>query len=149
MVRSTAKGNDQCQDHNTNNDDDLETGQPELKFTEEADTKVVDANNNDEEYGDPYSRIDLVARQPVLDDQSSGGKLVGCYDDVFEPVTVGTNSISQGLLSSAFSVCLLFSRSRCFSFSQSSPPFPPNLPISLQVKAWLREGRICYITVCK
>lgn len=88
MIGCTAKGNDQSQDHDTNNDDDLETGQPELKFAEETDTKVVDGNNDDEEHGNPYSRIDFVARKPVLDDQSSSGKLIRCNDDVLKPVTI-------------------------------------------------------------
>lgn len=107
MIGSSAKSNDQSQDHHTNNDNDLETGQPEFEFTEETDSKVVDGDNDDEEYGDPYSWIDLVARQPVLNDQSGGGKLVGRDNDILEPVTVGRSSISQGSLSHAFlSLCL-------------------------------------------
>lgn len=121
MIGSTAKSDDQSQDHDTNHDDDLETGQPELKFAEETDTKVVDANNDDEEHGDPYSWIDFVAGEPVLDDQSSGSQLVGSDDDVLEPITMVTSSVSQGLLSPASSLFLSL-----FPFS----PLCAHLPIS-------------------
>lgn len=79
---------DEGEDDNADNDENLETGQPKLKFTKESDTEVVDAENADEEYGDPNTWVDSISRQPELDDQCGSGQLIRRDDDIFQPVTI-------------------------------------------------------------
>lgn len=75
----------------SNDDDDLRRREVELKLAEELDTKVVDANDNDEEYGNPDTRVDSIGRKPILNDQSGCSQLVGRNNDVFEPVGVSSS----------------------------------------------------------
>lgn len=87
-IGATTAGNDQGEKNYANNDNDLDRGQPKLKLAKELDaTKIVDAEDDDDEDGDEHTRIDLLTGNPVLDDKSGGGELVGSDDDIFEPVT--------------------------------------------------------------
>ncbi len=47
MVRTTAKSEDQREEDDSNNDNDLERGKPELEFTEESNAEIVDDNDGD------------------------------------------------------------------------------------------------------
>lgn len=93
-IRSTAEGDDQGEEDNTDDGDDLERREPELELTKESNTKVVDDADDDEEDGDEYTRINRLSRYPVLDDESSSRQLVGRDDDVFEPVSITCQQIS-------------------------------------------------------
>lgn len=86
-IHSTS-GDKQHQDNDTNDDDDLETGKPELKLAKETDTKVVDAADGDEEDSDPDSRVDPFTGDPELNDQCRSRELVRSNDDVLAPVTI-------------------------------------------------------------
>lgn len=96
MVGPTTEGKDERENDDTDDDNDLDGGQPELEFPKETNAKVVDTNDADEEDGDPNTRIDAITRQPILDDQGSGGQLIGRDDDVFEPVSVTVRYVSRG-----------------------------------------------------
>ena len=88
-IRTTAAGNDETEKNDAEDDDDLEGGEPELELAEELDAaKVVDADDGDEEDCDKDTGVDLIAVDPELDGQSSGGELVGRDDDVLEPITI-------------------------------------------------------------
>lgn len=65
VVGTTTQHEDEGEQDNSKNDDDLERGQPELEFTEEAHAKVVDAYNCNQQDGDPDSSIHFILWQPV------------------------------------------------------------------------------------
>jgi hypothetical protein len=71
---------------NTHNNDNLERTQPELEFTKELDSTVVDGADEEKEDYNPYARIYFFCRFPFLNDQSRCGELVGRGDDVLAPI---------------------------------------------------------------
>ena len=88
-IGTTATGNDETEKNDAEDNDDLERGEPELELAEELDAaKVVDADDGDEEDCDKDTGVDLIAVDPELDGQSSGGELVWRDDDVLEPITI-------------------------------------------------------------
>lgn len=87
MIRATAEGKNQGKDDYADDGDDLERRQPEFELAKELDTKVVDADDDDEEDGDKDTRIDVFSIDPVLNGEGSGSQLVGSDNDVLEPVT--------------------------------------------------------------
>lgn len=85
-VGTTAEGKDQRQEDDTNDSDDLEGGQPELKFSEELDAEEVDDDNQDKKDRYPYTRIDTLSLDPILHYKGTGSELIGRDDDVFQPI---------------------------------------------------------------
>lgn len=75
----------------TNCDKEKLTGKPEFKFSKETDTEVIDADDDNEEYRNPYSGIQFLTRNPVTQDQSRCCQLVWSNDDVSRK----SNEISQ------------------------------------------------------
>jgi hypothetical protein len=67
--------------------DDLYGTKPKFKFTKKLDAEIVDADNCDEEYGYPYTRIDLFPGFPFLDNQGRGCELIWRCDNVFAPIS--------------------------------------------------------------
>jgi hypothetical protein len=65
MIRTSAQHENERKQNNTQDDNDLERRQPEFEFTEETDSEIVNADDSDQEDGDPYARIDLFRRNPV------------------------------------------------------------------------------------
>lgn len=86
MIRATTKGNDESKQNKTNDSDDLDGRQPELEFTKELDTDEVDQENNDENDGNPNTRVNFFTRNPVLNNKGTSGKLVRSDDNVLEEV---------------------------------------------------------------
>ena len=78
---------DEGEQDDANDDDYLETRQPELELAEEADAEVVDGHDDEQEYGDPDAGIYSVAGYPILYDESRGRELVGRDNYVFAPIT--------------------------------------------------------------
>jgi hypothetical protein len=76
-----------CTVSDTYDCNDLYGTKPKFKFTEKLDAEIVDANNGDEEYGYPYTRIDLIFGFPFLDNQGRGCELIWRCDDVFAPIS--------------------------------------------------------------
>jgi hypothetical protein len=72
MVGTASQHKDEGEQDQADYDDDLEGGEPKLEFSKEADAKVIDEDDQDQEYRDPDSRIDFVGGQPVLYNQRSG-----------------------------------------------------------------------------
>lgn len=101
MVGATTQGKDEGQEDNTDDGDDLETGQPEFEFAEETDAEVVDAADDDQQDGDEDTRVDNIAIDPVLDNQGCRSQLVRGDDDVLEPIPAvpreSVASQSQGI----------------------------------------------------
>jgi hypothetical protein len=72
VVRTSAEVNNEGHDQETDNGDDLDTGEDELGFSINGDGEDIQANDDDEDDGDPCSRTNLVV--PVPDQDSSSGK---------------------------------------------------------------------------
>lgn len=106
VVRTTAHGEDKGKENNGNNDNDLERGQPKLKFTKELDAKIIDADDDDEEDGDEDTRIDIFAIDPELNGEGSGRQLIGSDDDVLEPITASEIKKSVHTISFLWYFCL-------------------------------------------
>lgn len=87
----------QSSDDKTYNGNNFDAAQPELEFAEEADAEVVDANDRDQEHRYPYTRIYFVFRFPQLNNEGRCGKLVGCRDDVLEPVSPTESETKSGV----------------------------------------------------
>jgi hypothetical protein len=90
VTRDTTSSDADHENKQPKDDNDLRRGKVEFEFTKESNTEVVDAYNNDQEYGDPNTRIHSTGRKPVLNDQRGCSKLVRRDDDVFEPVCVSS-----------------------------------------------------------
>jgi hypothetical protein len=88
MIGAASAGKNERQQDEADDDNDLETRKPELKLAKEADAEVVDADDDNQEDGDPDSGIHLLSRTPVLDNQGSGSELVRRDNDILEPISV-------------------------------------------------------------
>jgi hypothetical protein len=71
----------------TDNGYDLEGAEPELKFTKELDSKVVDTADYDEEDQNPDARIDFSRGNPFLNNKRGGSQLIRSRDDIFAPIS--------------------------------------------------------------
>lgn len=58
VIGAAAQHQNEGEQDQTDNDDHFEGGQPELEFTKEPDTKVVDGDYQHQEDGDPHACID-------------------------------------------------------------------------------------------
>jgi hypothetical protein len=67
------------------NREDLDRTEPELKFTEELDTEVIDGADGSQENRNPDAWVHFISGFPFGKNQSSRGKLVRRSDDVFAP----------------------------------------------------------------
>lgn len=67
-------------------DDDFEGTEPELEFTKELDTEIIDGADDEQEYGNKNTRVHGGWLDPILEDQSSRGQLIWRGNDVFAPV---------------------------------------------------------------
>jgi hypothetical protein len=79
------------------NCDNLDGTEPELEFTEEFDTEVVDGANDNKEDCHPHARIDLVFGFPFLDNQGGRSQLIRCSNDVFAPVRPAKSKSERGV----------------------------------------------------
>jgi hypothetical protein len=66
VIRSSSQCQNEGQKDDANDDDDLDGGQPEFKFTEKLHAKVVDGNNRYPEDSDEDTGIDSVPVYPKL-----------------------------------------------------------------------------------
>lgn len=87
MIGATTKGNDESKQNKTQNGDDLDRRQPELEFAKELDTDEVNQENDDEDDGNPNTRVDFLTRNPELNDKGTSGELVRSDDNVLEEVS--------------------------------------------------------------
>lgn len=60
-ARTSTDSKEKREDNHTDNGNDLYRTQPELKFTEELDTEVVDGADCDEENRNPYTGVDFAS----------------------------------------------------------------------------------------
>ena len=70
----------------TYNGDDLDCTQPELEFTKEFDSEVVDGDDGEQKHGDPNTRIDFFVGFPFLYDQGRRSELIWRGDNILAPV---------------------------------------------------------------
>lgn len=88
MIGATTEHEDEGEEDDAQNDNDLERGEPEFEFAEEANPEVVYGYYQDEEYGYPDTCVDSTCVYPVRYHKGTGSELVRCDDDVLEPVAV-------------------------------------------------------------
>lgn len=88
MIGSTTEHEDEREEDYTQNDDNLERGEPELELAEKADSEVVYGDNQNKEYGYPNTCVDSARVYPVGYHEGAGSELVRCDNDIFEPVAV-------------------------------------------------------------
>ena len=84
VIWSSTAYKNQTQENQAKDDDHFYGGQPELKFTKEFDTEVVDENDRNKEYRDERSRIDPSTRDPVLDDQGRSRQIIRSDNNVLD-----------------------------------------------------------------
>ena len=77
---STAKINNESHDQKTNNCDDLDTGKDKFGFTIDGDGEDIEADDDDNNYGDPCCDTDIGCTVPVSDD-NRGGRDFGTESD--------------------------------------------------------------------
>lgn len=53
-----------------------------------SNSTAVDNYNRNKKDGNEDAWVDLISRNPVLNDKSGCRQLIGCDDDVFDPQTV-------------------------------------------------------------
>lgn len=82
LIWASTAGKNQRNHDETENDDDLDGGQPELKFTKELDTKVVDEDDGDHGDRNEDTRVELFWVGPVLEDEGESSKLIRSDDNV-------------------------------------------------------------------
>lgn len=63
------------------------TGKPKLKLSENLDAKVVDDQDGNEKDCDPDTGVNLLSRNPVLDNERSSRQLIGSNNDVSSPIS--------------------------------------------------------------
>lgn len=97
----TAQVNAECEDEQPNHCDDLDTGEDELCFTVDGNSKDVQTKNKDNDERDPCSRIDLVV--PESDDDSGSGDFSAECDGRLVP-RVPTYSEAHGRIEVASAV---------------------------------------------
>lgn len=95
VIGATSKCEDERAKNDSQDDNDLESRQPELQFTKDFHAEIVDHDNGHHEYGNPYTRVNIVCGYsgPVCDDQCGCGELRGRKNDIFEIIT-GKNQYS-------------------------------------------------------
>jgi hypothetical protein len=83
----------------TYNCDDFYSTKPKLKFTEELDAEIVDADDDNEEDCHPHTRIDSISRYswPFLDNQCRRCELIRRCDDVFAPICPAKRKSKSGV----------------------------------------------------
>jgi hypothetical protein len=72
VLWSTTEINNESHDQKTNNCDDLDTGKDKLGFTIDGNGEDIEADNDDNNYGDPCCDADIGCTVPVSDDNRSG-----------------------------------------------------------------------------
>jgi len=65
---STAKIDDESREQQANNRDYLDTGKDEFGLTIDLNGEDIQADNHEDDYGDPGSNVDVSGAVPVLDD---------------------------------------------------------------------------------
>lgn len=81
-MRPTSTSKNQTQKDQAQNDNDFDRRQPELEFSEESNTEVIDDDNGHQENCDECTRVDLVTRNPVLKDERRSSQIVWCDNNI-------------------------------------------------------------------
>lgn len=86
MIRAATQSKDEGKENKCDDNDNLETRKPELELPEEANSEVVDTDDNHQEYGNENTWIDVLSRYPILNNQRGGCQLVWRRDDILKPI---------------------------------------------------------------
>lgn len=96
MSRATAESEHQTQKDQSNQDEDLQSGHPELELAKILNAKIVDDRDHDQEESNKDTGIYSFRGNPVLEDKRRGSELIWGEDDIFEPVPVcGLQSVGE------------------------------------------------------
>ena len=91
VPRSTCCGQDESKDYEAKHDQNLDAAQPELKFSKETYTEVVDSNYCNQKDCNvncgvcPWAMI-IDGIEPIPDDKNRSYEVIRCRNDVFKPV---------------------------------------------------------------
>ena len=72
MIWPAAKINDERQDEQPDDGDDLDAGEDELRLAIDLNRKDVQADDQNDDDGDPRGGVDGIRARPVVDDNRSG-----------------------------------------------------------------------------
>ena len=86
-IWSTSACKDERDHDKSENDEDLEGGQPEFELSKELDTEVVDGDDGNERDRDPDTWVDLVGWNPVPDNHGKSCQVVGRDDNVLNDIS--------------------------------------------------------------
>ena len=89
MLGSSAEIDDDGKDKQANYSDKLDAGEDELGFTVDRDGEDVEANDNDDDEGDPCGHIGAGGALPELYDDGRGGDLGADRDSGKVPTLQG------------------------------------------------------------
>lgn len=87
LVWSTSACKDERNHDKSENDEDLEGGQPEFELSKELDTEVVDGDNGNQGDCDPDTWVDLVGWDPVSDNHGECSQVVRRNNNVLKYVS--------------------------------------------------------------
>ena len=86
-IWSTSACKDERDHDKSENDEDLEGGQPEFEFSKELNTKVVDGDDGNERDRNPDTWVDLVGWNPVSDNHGESSQVVRRDDNVLNDIS--------------------------------------------------------------
>jgi hypothetical protein len=91
VFRSPAHCQDEREDDQAKHDENLRRTQPELELSKHPNAKIVYSNNSCQEQSDIDGRVGswpivVCFAEPKLDNENRGDQIVGCRDDILEPV---------------------------------------------------------------
>lgn len=87
LVWTTSACENQGDHDQSENDENLERGQPEFKLAEELDTEVVDEDDGNQSNSNPDTRVDLVGWDPVSNNHGESSQVVGRNNNVLNKIS--------------------------------------------------------------
>ena len=88
MIRPTAQHKHQTQNDQSDNCQHLQRAQPKLEFAEELNPQVINGYNNHQKDRNKNPRIDLLPRNPILNDQGRSRQLIRRHNNILEPIRI-------------------------------------------------------------
>lgn len=78
MRRATSQNNDNWENNDTDNNTNLDAGQPKFNLAKKSDSEIVDKNNQSQENRYPNAWVNRVAIHPVSDPSASSDRAMHC-----------------------------------------------------------------------
>lgn len=87
LVWTTSACENQGDHDQSENDENLERGQPEFELAEKLDTEVVDEDDSNQSNSDPDTRVDLVGWNPVSDNHGERSQVVRRDNNILDQIS--------------------------------------------------------------